>query len=835
MKKIFFSLLAIGAIASCAKVEAVFTEGDSEIKLAPVAALQTKAEATNDANYHGAVDGINYPTSENFDVYAYWKNVPAGSTETDFSDFLKAENGGGVEFTNKGNYWGGILNYYWPKNGSLRFAAYSPSHLEVAHTLVDDLYTVSYTQPFETDKTWDFLVAPTSPSYSLMTATEKVAIEFQHALSWITLKVVAKDADAAKAFDIKKVTINGVKTTANFAAKMGDGIQFDEWSDWKNPKSYVVFDNAAEPQRVTMNPAVIETTAAGTLVIPQATTSVTIEFDQYGINGTADTPNMTVTLDLVLDKEDEQGRNIWEPGKHYNYNLVFGLDEILINPSVADWTEVEVGELEADNVYNVSNKAQLEAALVAVKDAAKDAKIVFQSDIAGSYNVPEIPASTLTIDGNGFKFDGTFEIVGNSSYDNSYTVFEDIKFETADAATFTKDAFIYCNEQNGNTRYPDNVSIRNCEFKATGSVEVVAAKFRNLNGVVAVDNTKAYGLHSFLQMLSSGKGEVKVCDVTIENCKNGISLETASATIRRSTIKTEAYGVRANGSVATTNIVESTIEAKQPVIVRKVTTDGYVLNLAENTVLTSTDVFQIIFTSGSDDKPYATPTGKFTVTGAEGYAIYPLTAATTKDEFEAILADEDANQIDLAVDLGYSTSEAISVGKNVTINAHNHVITAGGASSLTPSFAVQGDYDVVLNDAHVVGGFVGAYYGANVTVNGGSLKFTDGMSGRNCFYAASTTDQPALITINDVDVNMANASGNSYLCAHGNATIIVNGGNFYGKPAGSSNAYVKEAAASGYTGKVIIKGGTFNFDPSAYVPAGYQVVNNGSTWTVSAN
>ena len=39
MKKIFFSLLAIAALASCAKTEAVYTEADSEIKLAPVASM----------------------------------------------------------------------------------------------------------------------------------------------------------------------------------------------------------------------------------------------------------------------------------------------------------------------------------------------------------------------------------------------------------------------------------------------------------------------------------------------------------------------------------------------------------------------------------------------------------------------------------------------------------------------------------------------------------------------------------------------------------------------------------------------------------------------------
>ena len=394
MKKIFFSLLAIAAIASCAKTEAVYEAGESEIKLAPVTKLQTKA------NFLGAVDGIVYPTQENFDVYAYWK-IDDNSMFTDGSLFLQSLEEGGAEFTNKGNYWGGIDKYYWPKNGYLRFAAYSPAHLTVAHQQVDDLYTVAYEQPSKTAETWDFLVAPTSPAYSMMTATENVAIQFQHALSWITLKVIAKDADAAKAFDIKKVTINGVNTKADFAAKMGDGIQFNEWSGWAVPAEYVVFEGS---QMVTETLTDIENTVAGTLVIPQATTSVTVEFDQYGINGTADTPGMTVTLDLNLDTNETP----WEPGKHYNYNLIFGLDEILINPSVADWTEVEVGEMDVD-ASNVSTEDQLVAAL------AKGGKVTLQDNIALSTGktLNVVAGKTVVLDLNGKTLSGNSAQAGN--------------------------------------------------------------------------------------------------------------------------------------------------------------------------------------------------------------------------------------------------------------------------------------------------------------------------------------------------------------------------------------------------------------------------------------
>lgn len=825
MKKIFFSLLAIAATASCAKTEDVFTEGESEIKLSPVSKLQTKA------NFLGAVDGIVYPTQENFDVYAYWKNVPAGQEFTDGSMFLEDANGnGGAEFTNKGNYWGGTKNYYWPKNGSLRFSAYSPSHLDVDHQQADDLYTISYEQPSKTAETWDFLVAPTSPSYSLMTAAEKVAIEFQHALSWITLKVVAKDADAAKAFDIKKVTINDVFTKANFAAKMGDGIQYDEWLGQNTAVPYVVYEGQ---QMVTETVTDIESTPAGTLVIPQGTTSVTVDFDQYGVNGTADTPGMTVTLDLVLDTDNTP----WEPGKHYNYTLIFGLDEILINPSVVDWDEVPAnGSIVLDpDAINVYTAAQLEAALA--NDAAT--KIVFQNNIEGDFTVNEVAGRTLTIDGNGYKLAGSFFMDGKSSYTKASTVFANINFETADASSMEGDTFIYCGEGRGtNYRYPDGITVKNCTFTATGAAveKAVAVKLWALNGDLVVENCYADGLHSLLQLTSCGNGDVTVYGTEVVNCKNGISLgNTGNTTIENSNIAAREYGVRADGANATLTVINTTIDAEKPVIVRKLSNAATTYNVAlDNATLLPGQPFAVVFTKNSDDVDFVAPVGKYTITGAEAYSVFPKNAATSKESFENALADADANVIDLVVDLGYANNEAISVEKDVTINGNDYTITAGGASSLTPSFAVMGDHDVVLNEANIEGGFVGAYYGANLVVNGGSLKFTDGMSGRNCFYAAGTDANTSVITINDVDVNMANASGNSYLCAHGNAVIYVKGGNFYGKPAGSSNPYVKEAAINGYTGEVIITGGTFNFDPSEWVPAGYQAVKSGSTWTVSA-
>ena len=686
MKKIFFSFLAIAAIASCAKTEAVFTEGDSEIKLSPVTKLQTKA------NFLGAVDGIVYPTAENFDVYAYWKNVPAGEVFTDGSMFLEGKEAGGAEFTNKGNFWGGVVNYYWPKNGSLRFSAYSPSHLDVDHQLPEDLYTVEYEQPSKTAETWDFLVAPTSPSYSLMTATEKVAIEFQHALSWITLKVVAKDADAAKAFNIKKVTINDVLTKANFAAKMGDGIQYEEWLGQNTAAPYVVFEGS---QMVTETLTDIETTPAGTLVIPQNTTSVTVDFDQYGVNGTADTPGMSITLDLVLDQDNEP----WRPGKHYNYTLIFGLDQILINPSVVDWEEVPSngGGIVLDpDAINVSTAAQLEAAL-ANDDATK---IVFQNDIEGSFIVPEVAGRALTIDGNGYKLTGAFQIDGESTYAGATTVYKNIDFVTEDASLLYDSAFIYCGTLGGDTsvRYPDNVIIENCTFTAKGAAveAAVAAKFWSLDGKLAVEGCSADALHSFMQLTSCGKADVSIVELTTTNCKNGVSLgDAGKVAIRKSNIAAREYGIRANGGVADTQIdKETTIAAKQPVIVRNVTKGGYVLTVDQTTLTPATaGDYQIIFTKNSDDKPYEAPTADFTLNCATTYKVFPTPEgwATNAEELAAALTSDKENISVVLTDdivLPISSLGQITGGsgeyklggentKNITIDLNEKKLTIG--------------------------------------------------------------------------------------------------------------------------------------------------------------
>ena len=397
MKKIFFSLLAIAAIASCAKTEDVYTEGQTEIQIAPVTSIATKA------NFKQAINGIDYPTNENFDVFAYWKNEPAGSAfTTGETNYLINEDFTGVEFVNKGVYWGGTTTYYWPKNGSLRFAAYSPADINMTHVLATDTYTLSdIVYPTNTANTYEILVAPTSESYTAQTAAEKVSVVFEHTLSWLTLQLKSTDV-AADAFTVNEIIVNDIKYNGTLTANMAADIK--KWDLEAATNNVFVFNRAAYTKgdiddlaTVTTAEKRYENVDYGFLVLPQETTTVTINFTQNELDGTPALTGQTVTIPLTLEADKN-----WEPGKHYIYTVIFDLDEILINPSVEEWEEVKVPVIDATST-EVTNQEELQAALSAGRNVRLTENINLTEPIVvgAPYVTKAAAVIDVTVDLNG--------------------------------------------------------------------------------------------------------------------------------------------------------------------------------------------------------------------------------------------------------------------------------------------------------------------------------------------------------------------------------------------------------------------------------------------------
>ena len=322
-----------------------------------------------------------------------------------------------------------------------------------------------------------------------------------------------------------------------------------------------------------------------------------------------------------------------------------------------------------DKLY-AYNQASLQYLL---NNAVDGDVIEFAADIKGSVDVPELANATITIDGRYYDYDGSFTIVGGTNYNGATTVFKDINFVTSDNADWFGDAFIYCNEQNGNTRYPDNVTITGCSFTANdAAVDVtVGAKFRSLKGNVTIEDCAGNGLHSLVQLTSCSTANVSIDRAGVVNCKSGISVGDAQASIKNTNIDAREYGIRANGTVEyALNLENVTITAQKPVIARKVS-KNYAINFTGANTLNTTG-YQVIFTTGDDAATFAAPAA-YTLTGADGFKVFPRDAdlnnyVYTADELkEAIKAGHDGETILLQSGVFEGTFKPAS--KNLTIKS----------------------------------------------------------------------------------------------------------------------------------------------------------------------
>ena len=330
MKKFFFSILAVGALVACTKSEVKY-EGESEIAFAPVSSVNTKA------NVLQAIDGTEYPVNETFRVWGYWQLLDAG---TDHSAFNAAKEyiQDGKEFARSvdGSLWRGAAQpYYWPKTGSIVFACLSPADAPVTslnHDVVNDNFSFNYYSPnsdrkIDPSQTIDLMWTDATASYDETKAAAGVPVTFKHALTQITFKVQGDAQTSNGGFVINSITMNNIKGSGDFTSSNR------EWATGTTMFNIPVFSGA---RNLTTEPAVIENVDRGTLIIPQ----VTEDYSNY----TA-TIKFTNTLgDVDLNEEITIGLGPgWEIGKHYTYILKFTTTEILIEPHMEDWEEVDAG------------------------------------------------------------------------------------------------------------------------------------------------------------------------------------------------------------------------------------------------------------------------------------------------------------------------------------------------------------------------------------------------------------------------------------------------------------------------------------------------------------
>ncbi len=358
MKKSIAIVLGLASLAACTKSSVSYEQTD-QISFAPIANVnKTKA----------AIDGTTFPTANSMGVYAYYKSgVKANSDNTKFSDpdtYLS-----NAKFSNKASstLWAGDPNpYYWPKTGSLIFAAYSPETPALTHTfsvtekeseggaketdIIDKFEVNNYVQSSDLSKTVDLLWSPvTAKSYDKTNASSGVPMTFYHAMSWVTFQAAAADDTSVSKFKIKSVKLLNVVNKGSLVTNKAEASwTVSTESDDKKTLDVYVPDTYEVLSSKTAK--VIETNEKGTVVIPQTLTGVkvVVVFSQATAVANGWTADQTVTIDLSTCKSDNVTIGEWANGMHYVYTLEFGYeaaDEIKINPSVNKWEDVTVDNI----------------------------------------------------------------------------------------------------------------------------------------------------------------------------------------------------------------------------------------------------------------------------------------------------------------------------------------------------------------------------------------------------------------------------------------------------------------------------------------------------------
>lgn len=349
MKKIISIVLGVAALAACTKTSVSY-EQPGEIALAPV----TRANMTK-----AAITGTTFPTTNDMGVYAFYNagklvGTPKEEFLTGSAAYLN-----NVKFVNRtgtGN-WGGEKSYYWPKTGSLVFAAYSPSAANLAYSAGEDKFSkADYVQSTDLANTVDLLWSPMTAKSHDKTTTA-VPMVFYHAMSWVTVQAVAANSESEGKFKVKSVKLNGIVNKGSFETAVDD-IDWTLSSAAVDVKTLTVFNNDAYKEIPKMTPAeVLENVEKGTVVIPQSlgdAVTLTVVFSQVMPTGdwSAD-QTLTFKLNKCTVGEPAVALNKWDNGKHYIYTLNFnikgaaGENEILIKPTLTDWEKVTANGINA--------------------------------------------------------------------------------------------------------------------------------------------------------------------------------------------------------------------------------------------------------------------------------------------------------------------------------------------------------------------------------------------------------------------------------------------------------------------------------------------------------
>lgn len=341
-KHIFYIAAACAALASCVKNEVKVNSPDKEITFQTVS---TKA-------------GAAFNTDHKFYSYAYflekdnkWDKEFATAKPYINNALIAYEHGAGE---GKGFWAPAAPNtyYYWPKQGSLTFFAWTDNTADpkvvgtgagVSCAPDTGIKIENYSVKDNPNK--DILVAEIAKDGKSNTSAtgaweQGVPTVFHHVLSNLAFTIKTDgNYSAGATYSLKSIKLKNINTKGDYAQGSPAATAAENvWTKHGDVKDMPVFTSAGQ----TVSDAVVNLTQTDFIVLPQKFTGATPEIEiVYTITtkytGTDFVETVTETKPLKDIYTDG-----WVSGKKYTLNIKLSLNEIYWDPSVVGWDDSTV-------------------------------------------------------------------------------------------------------------------------------------------------------------------------------------------------------------------------------------------------------------------------------------------------------------------------------------------------------------------------------------------------------------------------------------------------------------------------------------------------------------
>ena len=645
MKKILVSALAAMTLVACMQEEIVTMSESNAISFQGAYVENATRAAVDPSTTTASISG--------FDVWAFM-NESDGTVLVD-EDVQKT-----------GGTWGYANTQYWTPLNNYYFAALAPMNsANVTETIASGdaaklgLGTIAFTNVAGSE---DLLYAATmveTPRYEELKLNNMPPVKFQ--FSHLLSKVKFTFTNGFRT-DNAYIVVRDVKMVAPKTGTID--LAVENWwdnNDWVLGTETVDLAFGDVPQ-IGMGQK--DECADERLTIPA-------EADQvYNISFLVDL-YMDQQLAYTFEKTSTVTGIALEMGKAYNFKATidsetFELPEIEFDVVVKEW-EMPYIDVEHPVVATIDN-VPYTSLQDAIDAAAGNTTIELVSNVKEDVTITQTTGVNLVINGNGKTYQGTMRVSGQSNYTGAET----LTIQNLNFVNYTTEACLDMNWGTSNqTRYAHNITVDGCTFTVAGEGYHVAPAIDMYQPYrVVINDVEVTGAHSLLQV-KGGHDGVAVSNVKVTDCKNGIAFGThdGAVSVTNAEINALGYGIRADGSVATTLTVENaTINALRPIVVRKLT-GSYNVALAGTNALTAGDYYQVILTKGDDEAAYSVPTGAYTITGADAFKVYPTDASdrvSTAAELTAALA---GTQAVIELESGAVIEGTFKVNREVTITS----------------------------------------------------------------------------------------------------------------------------------------------------------------------